>query len=703
MLVFLIFFIVMTSAASLQDVGEGRRETQEGEKLEGADSPWGSLSELRERIHVLLYVKPHNTGATEANRPDDEKLRDLKDRLESLWRTVSELPADDDGLPPADAAIWPYAVELTLEQDEWLMSGEAEFVEMCLDIGLRFAKSMKDDPQCWTRARGSFPLGFRSSIDDSPQQYGVCLPEGFDPEAEEPYRLVVFLHGGLGGWIDDAPFLCWNFIRERPKDPQTIVLWPFARYAMDFRGPAETEVWGAIEDVSRRYPIDPDKIVLTGFSSGGSATFRIGLTSPGRFAAISPFATAASLLSSWNERQKDPDPDNPTPLAPLDAGEISRRLALIVDVPIRARNLFGLPMLMGCGTKDGLARIHRYIAGILDAAEVGYGSYFVEGAGHRWGQLATPEREAFIATRVRNPMPREVTFVTTHLRYAERAWVRIEGMKAHYTPATIHARVDPESSAVEIKTEGIFRFSIRPDAELVPRGDRTQITIDGQSISPLTEWRELFFVKDGETWQIADPNDRTLRKRPGITGPVSDAFSDAFLIVRPTGKPWSDRIAKWSEAALAEFKAIWRKAGRGQIPVKNDADVTQDDIQSRHLILLGDGGSNSLIAKLLAGEDCAHSLPISWTAEEVSLGSAKELGATCVPVLIYPNPLMPERYVVINGPAKPWSRTGQATDKEVGVTLPVLGDFALLEIGEDLHARPVFAGFFDENWAVPDK
>jgi hypothetical protein len=220
MFVLLIFSLVVTSAASLRGVGGGQRETQEGEKLEGADSPWGSIPELRERISALerstrSEAPARDAAARAANRPDDAKLQELQDRLAALWKTVSELPPDDEGLPPADAAIWPYAVELTLEQDEWLTGGQVEFVEMCLDVGLRFAKSMKEDPQCWTRARGSFPLGFRSSIDDSPQQYGVSLPEGFDPEAAEPYRLVVFLHG-MSGRHNDAPFLCMDFTRGRP-------------------------------------------------------------------------------------------------------------------------------------------------------------------------------------------------------------------------------------------------------------------------------------------------------------------------------------------------------------------------------------------------------------------------------------------------------------------------------------------------------
>ena len=42
-------------------------------------------------------------------------------------------------------------------------------------------------------------------------------------------------------------------------------------------------------------------------------------------------------------------------------------------------------------------------------------------------------------------------------------------------------------------------------------------------------------------------------------------------------------------------------------PVKDDTEVTEDDVRNKHLILFGDPGSNPWIAKALP------QLPLTWT------------------------------------------------------------------------------------------
>jgi hypothetical protein len=59
-------------------------------------------------------------------------------------------------------------------------------------------------------------------------------------------------------------------------------------------------------------------------------------------------------------------------------------------------------------------------------------------------------------------------------------------------------------------------------------------------------------------------------------------------------------------------------------------------------VLFGDPGSNVLIAKVLGG------LPIQWTKSDITVGAQKFPSADHALVLIYPNPLNPQKYVVIN-------------------------------------------------------
>lgn len=52
---------------------------------------------------------------------------------------------------------------------------------------------------------------------------------------------------------------------------------------------------------------------------------------------------------------------------------------------------------------------------------------------------------------------------------------------------------------------------------------------------------------------------------------------------------------------------------RGDLPVRNDTEVTEADVRDEHLILFGDPGSNSWIARALPD------LPVNWTPDDVSI------------------------------------------------------------------------------------
>ena len=82
---------------------------------------------------------------------------------------------------------------------------------------------------------------------------------------------------------------------------------------------------------------------------------------------------------------------------------------------------------------------------------------------------------------------------------------------------------------------------------------------------------------------------------------------------------------------------------RGEAPVKADTAVTSADMQAGNLILWGDPSSNAVLARIAAR------LPIRWDRDGTILAGGKTYPAgTSVPVFLYPNPLAPSHYVVVN-------------------------------------------------------
>ena len=116
--------------------------------------------------------------------------------------------------------------------------------------------------------------------------------------------------------------------------------------------------------------------------------------------------------------------------------------------------------------------------------------------------------------------------------------------------------------------------------------------------------------KDG-TWAYLGKLDEAKLegKRPGVQGPIDDAFTTPFLCVRGTGKAWNPAVQAWADANLKRFAYEWHRYFRGELPVKDDTAVTDDDIKRCNLILFGDPGSNALIARVLP------KLPVTWTRE----------------------------------------------------------------------------------------
>jgi hypothetical protein len=232
------------------------------------------------------------------------------------------------------------------------------------------------------------------------------------------------------------------------------------------------------------------------------------------------------------------------------------------------------------------------------------------------------------------------------------------------------------------------------------------VSIDGQKVEATPYLNNLGVLsvylqrRDG-AWAAVLPERLAgdLLRRPyktqNLTGPIDDAFTESFLCVRGTGKPWHDATGQYAAGNLERFRAEWGKFFRGDLPVKDDSAVTPEDIASRHLVLFGDPASNSLIAQV------ADALPLTWTKDQIALAGQTVSAADHVPAMIYPSPLNGRRYVVLNS-----GHTFRAADLQGTNALlyPRLGDYALLKLAgsnkDPLATEVVGAGLFDDFWRV---
>src|SRR5204862_5624245 len=99
---------------------------------------------------------------------------------------------------------------------------------------------------------------------------------------------------------------------------------------------------------------------------------------------------------------------------------------------------------------------------------------------------------------------------------------------------------------------------------------------------------------------------------------------------------------KFVDAKVAAFKHDWAKHWRGELPTIGDYAVTPNEIMHKNLILFGDPQSNLTLAQILP------KLPLKWTKDEIEFAGKKYKASEHVPVMIFPNPLNPSKYVVLN-------------------------------------------------------
>ena len=219
-------------------------------------------------------------------------------------------------------------------------------------------------------------------------------------------------------------------------------------------------------------------------------------------------------------------------------------------------------------------------------------------------------------------------------------------------------------------------------------GDRTSRNPSSASVAagggcPWRESTALATLHDGKRPGVAGADRRCLH------GPVP-------LRPRHRRRPGARPCRHGRKASLKRFAYEWSRFFRGELPVKDDTAVTAEDIRRSNLILFGDPGSNSWIARVLPG------LPVRWTRTECAIGEHARLLRRPRVMLIQPNPLAHDHDSVLN--------SGHTFHEKELATLnyllfPRLGDWAVVKVPDDptrLAAEAVVrSGFFDEQWAVP--
>ena len=520
-----------------------------------------------------------------------------------------------------------------------------------------FAALLAAAPAMWAQmgAPGPQIQTFLSAVDGSSQPYALYLPEPFS--ANQKYPLVVSLHAEDSNHRLNLRQVLGTPARIAQTNPDTlrfvppvrgvefVVACPLARGTMGYRGIAEQDVYDMLADVQRRFPIDPDRVYLTGVSMGGGGALWLALTRPDLWAAVAP--VCAAVIPGSEE------------LAP---------------------NLLDLPIRLFHGELDPLVTVNASRTWQRRLLDLGVPAGYIEFPGVRHNAWDFAYRNGalldwFSGFR-RNRFPERVRFETRSYRYSSAYWVRIDGLTPGM-PAGIDAQ-RTGAAEVRVETRHIDGFTLTLDR---PAG---VVVIDGAMVR-VKPAATLSFSKSAGRWRagLFTPSGKV----QGAEGPIAEAVSSRHVYVFGTlGTPGAEELE--ARRKLAESAARWSTPHSHlalALPVKADTAVTTEDLDAANLVLFGTAETNSLIARF------SNQLPLALHAGAADYG------------LLFIAPVA-QHYVLVSSGLPWWTGADEANhggDPFAPAQYRLLSTFGDYILFKGSLGNVVAEGRFDRNWKVP--
>ena len=616
-----------------------------------------------------------------------KELAELRVAIDAAAKAQAKNPRLEEYLP--DLEIFYKSVDWAVKYNEFFNKGEFKSAHDLIVEGKARAAFFLKGETPWTKQTGLVVRGYKSKIDGSVQPYGMVIPENYSGSL---MRLDFWCHG-RGEVLTEL-----SFLNDRRKNigqipaNNRLVLHLYGRYCCANKFAGEMDLWEAYAHARKSYNIDDDRLMIRGFSMGGAAVWQFGAHYTDRWCAISPgagFSETPEFLKVFQSEEVNRIPS------------WQKTLWSWYNATDVAANFVNAPTIAYSGEIDGQKQAADIMARYLAKENIELTHIIGPKTPHRFhpDSFAEIERRLdIIAAAGRNRMPKEVSFVTYFLRYNRMHWVQVDRMENHWQMARVDAKTVDERNVV-VQTKNVSALTLDMPVGFAPQSlrEKTMVKIDGQDIdagraTSERSWTAKFARQNGKWALIQGLDEAVIAKKHGLSGPIDDAFMDAFLFVAPSGQPINAKVGAWTKAEMERGSFEWRRQFRGLAPAKKDADVKDEDIAKNNLILWGDPSSNAVLAKIVA------KLPITWTAEKLVVNGKTYGAGDHAPILIYPNPLNPARYVVINS-----SFTYREYDYLNNARqIAKLPDWAVVDLNtapdSQNPGKVEDAGFFNDGW-----
>lgn len=135
--------------------------------------------------------------------------------------------------------------------------------------------------------------------------YLLFLPKGYEANPDKRWPLILFLHGS-----GERGTNIWKVATHGP--PKNVTEDPDFPFILVSPQCPEGRIWsneellGLLDEITRKYAVDLNRIYLTGLSMGGYGTWNLGLAYPEKFAAMAPICGGADLIHAILSKREKP-------------------------------------------------------------------------------------------------------------------------------------------------------------------------------------------------------------------------------------------------------------------------------------------------------------------------------------------------------------------------------------------------------------
>lgn len=533
------------------------------------------------------------------------------------------------------------------------------------------------------REFGFVRLGWRDEIDGSPQFTRVYLPGGYRRDKKWP--VVVNLHGYnpanpdiVRWWGADSRHSLAD--ANYGQHEGIIYIEPHGRGNTQYLGLGDQDVLRNIELAKRRFSVDEDRIYLTGGSMGGWGVWNVATRHPQLFAAIAPVFGGADYHSFLPE-------DRLATLSPH-----NRFLQEKQSSWSMAEGLGNLPILVVHGDADQAVNIDFSRYGVHLLQRWGFNVRFHElpGYGHEELGEMTNIIDWLVAQR-REPNPRKVRLRSAELQHATAYWVTVNRFDRPDAFAVVDAEITGRN-AIRLDTQNALTVTLSPAATLVDPAAPVQIVWNGAARTGT--------LSDGriELGAEAAATGGQLEKSASLPGAIGDIFNLPFAIVVGTASadPAMKEQCRLHGDSLEKYWREWQR----QPPRRfTDTELSDAEAARYSLILIGGPDANLVTRKF------ADRLPLQVAADRIVVGDRTFAATDARVQMIRPNPLNPQRYVLVVAGTSAAGFRLWGPGRMSGTDFDFLiEDNRVNPAGPDLPPSrfAVASGWFDRTWKSQD-